>query len=140
MFTLPLDVGESRRLDKSDAKYVQVIYTTRYLLGVGYEVGHQNFKPHIGTVPQSGCYIPQQTDFISSETLKCSHSIATTYFRYSLNPNNIFNARKCSNAISYLTGLCSSKTYDHMGYYANRIEGNFYLLMSSEPPYVEKCL
>jgi Lipase len=45
LFTQPNVVNTSLRLDVTDAKSVQVIYTTRYVLGVSIEIGHENFIP-----------------------------------------------------------------------------------------------
>lgn len=136
LFTHPIVRDISKRLDPTDAKYVQVIYTTRWMLGCGTEVGHQNFKPNVGIVPQTACIFPTISGGISPEMLSCSHSQATAYFRYSLNPENIFNGRECSSAIKYVTGLCFSSTYDRMGIYAKRQPGDFYLLTSASAPFV----
>lgn len=56
MFTMPEDVGESNRLTKSDAKFVQVIYTTQGTLAMGISAGHQNlWMNNNGMYPQPGC-------------------------------------------------------------------------------------
>jgi hypothetical protein len=52
-------VPPSQRLDVTDAKNVQVIYTTRYLIGVGIEIGHENFYPNNGKHVQPGCRFPK---------------------------------------------------------------------------------
>lgn len=106
------------------------------MLGCGTEVGHQNFKPNLGLVPQFGCIFPTVTGGISPETLSCSHSQSTAYFRYSLNPDNVFTARECSSALKFITGLCFGHTYDRMGIHAKRIPGDFYLTTSSTAPFV----
>uniref|UniRef100_A0A182SDK1 Lipase domain-containing protein n=1 Tax=Anopheles maculatus TaxID=74869 RepID=A0A182SDK1_9DIPT len=55
LFSYPNDIGPNLRLAGSDAKYVQVIYTTRYTAGVGQLVGTQNFLPNEGYYPQPPC-------------------------------------------------------------------------------------
>uniref|UniRef100_A0A182IPT2 Uncharacterized protein n=1 Tax=Anopheles atroparvus TaxID=41427 RepID=A0A182IPT2_ANOAO len=55
LFTIPRDVGPRSRLTRTDAKYVQVIATCRYELGVGQLIGTQNFLPNGGFHPQRSC-------------------------------------------------------------------------------------
>lgn len=42
-FTWPFDFGTHFRLDPTDARYVQCIYTSRLTLGTAKECGHGNF-------------------------------------------------------------------------------------------------
>ncbi|EAT46683.1 AAEL002150-PA [Aedes aegypti] len=52
LFTHPTRRESSFRLDSTDAGYVQMIVTTRFILGVNYGDGHENFYPNGGTSPQ----------------------------------------------------------------------------------------
>ena len=58
MFTHPIMYGPSDRLDPTDAKYVQVIFTTQALLGALVASGHENFYPNGGMYIQPGCIVP----------------------------------------------------------------------------------
>ncbi|XP_063698095.1 endothelial lipase-like [Culicoides brevitarsis] len=137
LFTHPVVRSLKNRLDPTDAQFVQAIYTTRYILGCGIEVAHQNFKPNVGIVPQPPCVVPTVTGAISPEMVSCSHSHATELFRYALNPEHHFLGRKCSSGMSYVTGMCFGQHYERLGIYAKREEhGNFYLQTSAVAPYV----
>lgn len=53
---MPLIVGDSSyRLDSSDAKFVDVIHTSIYYLGVYKPTGHADFYPNGGGPLQPGC-------------------------------------------------------------------------------------
>lgn len=43
------------RLDSTDARFVNVIHTTNHIFGVAAPVGHSDFYPNLGNMPQSGC-------------------------------------------------------------------------------------
>ena len=58
MFTHPIMYGPSERLDSTDAKHVQVIFTTQYMLGASISSGHANFYPNEGVYIQPGCVVP----------------------------------------------------------------------------------
>ena len=58
MFTHPIMYGPSDRLDSTDAKYVQVIFTTTGMLGANIASGHANFYPNGGWYIQPGCVFP----------------------------------------------------------------------------------
>ena len=60
-FTHPILHGPSERLDSSDAKFVQVIFTTKGLMGSSVDCGHQNFFPNRGKFLQPGCETPEET-------------------------------------------------------------------------------
>lgn len=56
-FTVPVDFGIDVRLDPTDAKYVQCIYTTRYTLGTAVVCGHGNFIMNGGLTQPGKCSI-----------------------------------------------------------------------------------
>ncbi|XP_063697054.1 pancreatic lipase-related protein 2-like [Culicoides brevitarsis] len=136
-FTQPTVVHEKLRLDPSDAKYVQTIYTTKLLLGSSIDVGHQNFHPNGGLNPQPACLTPiGRSDELTPGLLACSHNIAHTYFRFALNPKNVFKARECNSVVNFQLGLCLRGRADKMGIYAKRKKGKFYLSTTAFEPYV----
>lgn len=49
-FTVPYDVGIDLRLDPTDAKYVQTVYTSQYMIGSGKDCGHANFFMNGGMI------------------------------------------------------------------------------------------
>lgn len=121
------------RLDKTDAKYVQVITTCKGILGCALDSGSQTFLPDDGDTPQAPCPLLQLQP---ENTASCSHGIATIYFRLSLNPAIKYKARKCSSWILYAFGFCWNGDEDVMGYYAKGTSGNFYLKLKQNPPYI----
>ena len=60
-FTHPIMHYPSERLDSSDAKFVQVIFTTKGFLGASIACGHQNFFPNEGKFLQPGCETPEES-------------------------------------------------------------------------------
>ncbi|XP_063698114.1 lipase member H-like [Culicoides brevitarsis] len=124
------------RLDKHDAEYVQTICTNMGGFGAKINLGHQNFRPNLGLSPQLPCAYRNENKLFSFD-MKCSHEIATDYFRYSLNPKNKFVALRCTKERdSYLRDKChKERIYDRMGIHAKRDFGGTYYLepFGSEP-------
>lgn len=137
LFTFPLDVGKGNRLDKSDAKYVQMILTSRYMLGVGAGDGHENFIPNGGTSPQPNCVFPVTSDVEMADQIVCSHLHATSLFRLSLDPSNVFKGVQCINWVAYLLKSCLLNPRDLLGVYNQKLGGDFYLQTSADAPYVK---
>lgn len=136
LFTFPVDHGLENRLDESDAKYVQMILTSRYALGVGKGEGHENFYPNGGDVPQPNCIIPLTSDAEMADQVMCSHLHSTSLFRYSLDPALVFKGKECFNWMSYFLKTCILNPSDVMGVYSKKKAGNFYLKTSADSPYV----
>ncbi|XP_055537285.1 lipase member H-B-like [Wyeomyia smithii] len=135
LFTLPFDVGPAKRLDSSDAQYVQMIITSRCTTGVCVGDGHENFYPTGGFVPQPNCVLPLFGNSETFEPLTCSHAHACTLFRMALNPQNVFSGKKCSSYSLYLLELCLFNKSTKMGIYTSRVGGDFYLITSMFEPY-----
>ncbi|XP_058831710.1 pancreatic triacylglycerol lipase-like [Topomyia yanbarensis] len=135
LFKMPADIGISKRLDSSDALYVQMIMTSRCTWGVCVGDGHENFYPTGGLVPQPNCVIPLGSNAESGEPVSCSHAHAYTLFRMALNPRNVFNGKKCDGYAMYLSGLCFFNKSTKMGIYSSRVGGDFYLMTSLFEPY-----
>ncbi|XP_065093506.1 lipase member H-like [Ochlerotatus camptorhynchus] len=136
LFTFPVDLGLRYRLDQSDAKYVQMIITSRYSLGVGKGDGHENFYPNGGDAPQPNCVIPLTSDAEMADQIICSHLHATSLFRLSLDPALVFKGRRCFNWMSYRLKTCNLNPADVMGVYSQKLDGDFYLRTSDDSPYV----
>nr|XP_019562534.2 pancreatic triacylglycerol lipase-like [Aedes albopictus] len=130
LFKMPFDIGTSKRLDKSDAKYVQMIITSRCFWGVCVADGHENFYPNYGMVPQPNCAIPLFSNAEVAEPITCSHVHAYTLFRLALNPKNVYTGNTCPTC---LLGLLGQKS--KMGVYSSRVAGDYYLLTGITSPY-----
>ncbi|XP_058831711.1 lipase member H-like [Topomyia yanbarensis] len=135
LFTMPVDVGPAKRLDKSDAQYVQMIITSRCTCGVCIGDGHENFYPNGGMVPQPNCVLPLFSNAESFEPISCSHSHANSLFRFSLNPNNVFLGKQCFSYTAYLSGICFFNKSTKMGIYSSRVGNDLYLMTSVFEPY-----
>ncbi|XP_063706453.1 lipase member H-like [Culicoides brevitarsis] len=137
LFTEPVQDEYEYRLDRRDAKYIQAIYTSSNALGSDTMMGHQNFRPNLGRYPQFPCRF-RKTEL----AYVCSHEIVIDYFRYALNPENVFAARRCDrNLTNYLMDNCKTKFYDRMGIHADREKpGVYYFEPSKNPPYVPYTL
>lgn len=132
LFCFPFTQKIEKRLDKSDAKYVQVIITSKGSAGCALSCGHQNFLPNGGEAPQPGC--PLTLGIV--ESFSCSHGLATEYFRLSLNPAIKYKSKLCTSWDTYKAGTCSQFPMDIMGYRSARLKGDFYLKVSEFPPYI----
>lgn len=135
MFTAPVDRGLRYRLDKSDAKYVQMIITSRGTIGVRVGDGHENFYPNGGDAPMPNCVLPLTNDAEFFDQIMCSHLHATSLYRFSLNPALVYNARRCLNYGSYRLGLCSLNKTNRLGVYSDRSGGDFYMRTGAASPY-----
>lgn len=62
LFTIPADVTDAFRLDKEDARFVQVMHTSMGTLGTHMKSGHADFYPNGGVSPQSNCVLSSATE------------------------------------------------------------------------------
>ncbi|XP_055587451.1 phospholipase A1 3-like [Uranotaenia lowii] len=121
-FTKPFMVSTEKRLDKSDALFVQAIHTDKNIIGTSTNVGHQDFYTNNGASPQPGCEFP----LVNNDTTKaylqfiCSHFKAVEYFRASLNRENIFEGTYCNSYYYYRRGECANNTRSDFGMYNNK--------------------
>ncbi|XP_065088327.1 pancreatic lipase-related protein 2-like [Ochlerotatus camptorhynchus] len=134
-FTLPRDRGLQYRLDRSDARYVQTIITSRLTIGVGVGEGHENFYPNGGASPQTNCVIPLTSDAEFAGQILCSHMHSTTLFRLSLNPSLVYRGKKCINWPSYLLGLCGLNKANVLGIHSDKSGGDYFLRTAVFSPY-----
>ncbi|XP_039431574.1 phospholipase A1 member A-like [Culex pipiens pallens] len=135
LFTAPTDRGLAYRLDASDAKYVQMILTSRGQCGVMTGDGHENFYPNGGFSPQTNCIVPLTSDAEFADQSVCSHLHATELFKFSLVPTIVFKSTKCDDLVSYLGNLCILNRTNRLGAASDRSGGNFYLITSPFSPY-----
>ncbi|XP_058467070.1 lipase member H-B-like [Malaya genurostris] len=122
-FTKPSLVPSKKRLDKSDALFVQAIHTDKNIIGTSTNVGHQDFYTNSGASPQPGCEFP----LVNNDTTKaylqfiCSHFKAVEYFRASLNRQNIFLGTNCTSYYYYRKGECANNTRAEFGLYNSKL-------------------
>ncbi|XP_041365322.1 inactive pancreatic lipase-related protein 1-like [Gigantopelta aegis] len=142
--------GSDKRLDKSDATFVDVIHSDgEPFLGLkGYglitPLGDVDFYPN-GGVDQPGC-----TDTIGGvligilepgkgRSISCSHGRSHDLFTESINSRCSFKAHRCSNWASYEAGTCHGCPggCPHMGYDAalSGARGSYYLSTTQESPF-----
>ncbi|XP_055383289.1 phospholipase A1 member A [Condylostylus longicornis] len=140
LFTLPSDVGTDYRLDKSDAKFVQVIHTAGGTLGTSLKCGHADFYPNGGVSPQTNCVFTKFTDEPKTNPVGCSHTMAVKFFEISMNPEYPFNGWHCSSYQAYIFGLCLFKSNSRFGIHSERIPGNYFFTTSVSYPYVQRVV
>lgn len=117
------DINDNKRLDPSDADYVESIQTSSSL---GFEdpVGHATFYPNFGK-DQKKCYI-----------YGCSHSRAYNYFAESITSEKGFWGTLCQRQSDKEWILSTSGVEFKMGGEPSTPKrGTFYVKTNGEPPY-----
>ncbi|KAI5636393.1 lipase domain-containing protein [Phthorimaea operculella] len=143
------------RLDRSDAKFVDVIHSNGETLilgglGAAQPLGHVDFYPNGGRV-QHGCsnlFVGAVSDLVlpwaaaSPEGRSlCNHRRAYKFFTDSVSPKCHFPAFPCQDYDTFLEGKCfpcgPDRRCGNMGYYADRSlgRGQLYLLTREEEPF-----
>lgn len=136
LFTAPTDRGLEYRLDSTDARYVQMILTSRGQCGVMTGDGHENFYPNGGFSPQTNCIVPLTSDAEFADQSVCSHLHATELFKFSLVPTIAYKSTKCDDFVKYMANLCAlNRKLNMLGAASDRSGGNFYLITSPFSPY-----
>lgn len=97
-FILPLNF---RRLDKSDAEFVDIIHTDIFVRGVFEPVGHVDFYANNG-YNQPGCATEPNTDWGS-----CNHDRAPLFYAESINSEIGFWGSPCA-PLLHTIGLCQT--------------------------------
>ncbi|XP_022097181.1 pancreatic lipase-related protein 2-like [Acanthaster planci] len=124
------------RLDRSDAKFVDVIHTSSNSLleggaGIEQKIGHMDFYPN-GGQNQPGC---------RWWMLGCSHARSHAYFIQSLRDTCQFPSVPCQELADFLTGKCRScgrGDCPSMGYeaaWSRSSYGSYYLKTLRKSPY-----
>lgn len=98
---------KSDRLNKNDAKLVDIIHTCGGLLGLVEAIGHVDFYPNGGSLPQPGCGL----DIVGA----CSHSRAWEYMSESAIEVGAFPASECASQSAAKDGQCSDEIDGNMG-------------------------
>lgn len=91
------------KVNKQDAKYVEVIHTNTGKYGLIYPLGTADFYPN-GGVQMPGC----------GNDHMCSHIRGKLYFYNSINHRG-FSAMKCINYNEITQGNCSNISQSYMG-------------------------
>ncbi|XP_072865690.1 lipase member I isoform X2 [Chlorocebus sabaeus] len=91
-----------RRLDYTDAKFVDVIHSNSNGLGIREPLGHIDFYPNGGR-KQPGC---PKSIFSGIKFIKCNHERAVHLFMASLETNCNFISFPCHSYKDYKTSLC----------------------------------
>ncbi|XP_073928456.1 lipase member I isoform X1 [Castor canadensis] len=92
----------NRRLDYSDAQFVDVIHSDINGLGIQEPLGHIDFYPN-GGKQQPGC---PKSIFSGIEYIKCNHQRAVHLFIASLETNCNFVSFPCDSYKDYKSSLC----------------------------------
>ncbi|KAM8716959.1 hypothetical protein ACLKA7_003775 [Drosophila subpalustris] len=123
--------SDNRRLDPSDAEFVDVVHTDTLGRGMLRPMGHVDFYPNFGAL-QPGCMEENPNDPGS-----CNHERAARFYAESIKSTVGFWGRQCSSWLIHLFGLCSTRAPQAlMGYHVTvDTRGAYFLKTSSEPPY-----
>uniref|UniRef100_A0AAG5DQ74 Lipase domain-containing protein n=1 Tax=Anopheles atroparvus TaxID=41427 RepID=A0AAG5DQ74_ANOAO len=129
---------QTRRLtlDPSDARWVQVWYTSVGQLGSSIPLGHQNIYINGGLHPQPYCACFSKT-FGANNLLTelCSHNFAVKVFKASFDPSIDLVATRCRNYKDFLAGSCDNrKAAEPTG--DGTDAGRFYIETSCRPPFL----
>lgn len=135
LFCFPLLNPTNKRLDPSDAKFVQIMHSSDGTIGCQVDHGHQDFRTDGGYAPQTGCVIPFANQAHWPGIVTCSHAQPIQYFRFSLNPANVYSGRQCSSYTSFTLFLCRFNPTEIMGPRTGRRIGRFFLRTSFSAPY-----
>lgn len=147
----PIQEPIEKRLDKSDAKYVQCVHTAYESFGTLKDCGHANFYMNKGR-EQPAC---PKGDVI------CFHRMAHEYFFESLLENHVFEGPHCAASIielfakganrivrlvllhavdKWLRDDCDQSRTDRLGIHTNRKDGRFFVETNSKYPYAKQIM
>lgn len=132
------------RLNATDAKFVDIVHTTNWLLGQHKPIGHIDFYPNGGNTRQPGCesyfflgtYSVQNTDQVRQHSLfdsmycvmscfsayqeVCSHFKAYSFYARSIRFKDEFKSIKCNQWEDYEQSKCASHDdFTYLGEYAS---------------------
>ncbi|XP_030383692.1 pancreatic triacylglycerol lipase-like [Scaptodrosophila lebanonensis] len=123
--------SNKRRLDPSDADFVDVIHTDVLGRGMLRTMGHADFYPNFGPA-QPGCLEENPNDPGS-----CNHDRAPRFYAESIYSKKGFWGRKCANWFVHVLGLCPGDAAEAlMGYHVPLdVRGAYFLKTGSKSPY-----
>lgn len=114
-----------RKLDPTDANFVDVVHTNGLAQGQIERCGHVDFYMN-GGFSQPGC-------LRESNPLGCDHHRAPQYFAESITTTVGFLGWKCRGFIDYLLGLCMPKTeLVPMGEYCDESARGFHIVYTAD--------
>ncbi|PZC82661.1 hypothetical protein B5X24_HaOG200583 [Helicoverpa armigera] len=134
---MPLFVtfNKNRKLDKGDAKFVDVLHTNALNKGKLEASGHVDFYAN-GGITQPGC---KDTDEKSKSS--CNHARAPQYYAESIITDVGFYGTNCYSWISYMIGLCglfqSTDELIYGEYVPKNARGLYFFTTNSESPYAQ---
>jgi len=125
----------NKRLDKSDALFVDVVHTNSASLSFPDAIGHVDFYVN-GGMSQPGCGL------ISGDPIDllhgCSHGRAVDYFTESINGQVEFTGTLCDSWKHYTSNQCKGNT-NKLGEHIDTSNlGIFYLATNSKSPFAKK--
>ncbi|KAJ3643482.1 hypothetical protein Zmor_026191 [Zophobas morio] len=124
------------RLKKDDAGFVDVIHTCAGYLGVGDSIGHADFRPNGGSVPQPGC------GNIFEMVEGCSHGRSWIYFAESLVSKTPFMGYPCDSFENFeKSDTCKDGEGVPMGDDTpSSTRGDYYLRTGEAAPFAVKAI
>lgn len=122
---------KNKRLDKTDASFVDVIHTAGKSLGIFEAIGHADFYPNGGIAEQPGC--DGITEMIAS---LCSHRRAAYFYAESIKNFNAFPSISCASWDDYINNRCNFTDIVNMGHSVSHLSnGSYYLATQKESPF-----
>ena len=123
-------VNNDKKLDPSDAEFVDVIHTNAFVQGKCEPSGHVDFYMN-GGFYQPGCF---DKDFFG-----CNHQRAAIYFAESINSKIGFWGWSCSGFLKYSLGFCSPKLPKiQAGEHVNKtVRGSFVVKTNANSPFAK---
>lgn len=114
-----------QRLDKMDAKYVDVVHSNRLVQGVIEPLGHSDFYINGGGPTQPGCFMPS-----------CSHLRAAEVYIDSIRNPKSFIGIRCDSWEHFQKNACVKDDYAIMGYgSSSATRGLYFLRTKSQYPF-----
>ncbi|KAH8378159.1 hypothetical protein KR093_009728 [Drosophila rubida] len=128
---LYLTPDRKKRIDASDADFVDVIHTDVMIFGLMQPVGHVDFYPNKG-VRQPNCGSPDNID-----THECYHLRSVEYYAESIHSPTKFWAFRCVDLYGYVVSECKPNgELEQLGYHTpHTARGNYFLTTNAQAPY-----
>lgn len=117
----------SERLNKNDARFVQVIHTNGGNFGFRAPIGHVDFFPNGGEF-QPGCDMEFEQQFLKPAQDVCSHNRVWQLYQETVRHPELFPAVKCDSYGAFRQNSCDTSKVAFMGFGVDtNAEGNYYL-------------
>ncbi|CAG9761757.1 unnamed protein product [Ceutorhynchus assimilis] len=127
------DVREDHlKLDRQDAKLVEVVHTFMKVIGTARPSGHVDFYPNGGQF-QPGC--PELTSLKVAGSIFCNHGRSFELYAESIRNPWAFKSYKCKSLGEALQGECLQETVVYMGQEETYENGLYYFKTRSEKPF-----